>query len=404
MARLFWNIAQASDIPRIPDFEILNRIGGGAYGEVYLARSVTGKYRAVKVVRREDFEYERTFEREFEGIQRYEGVSHSHPGLVDILHVGRDREAGFYYYVMELADDESGEEVDLASGKYKPRTLSSDLRRGKARTVRECVDLGMTIAGALGHLHHVGLIHRDVKPSNIIFVKGVPKLADVGLVASTGQRTYVGTEGYVPPEGPGTSAADLYSLAMVLYEMHTGKDRLDFPELPTNLEIPPSVNRDEWRSLNTVICRAGSPDPRKRYESAFAFAKALREITPVSWKAPEPRRGGVGGLLRFCRRDGTASPHWWRRILALARPSEFFAETRAARGGRRTDSGESQGKIGHQRLRLEHADRSQAPAAAGSGEGGTEEGRVRDQRGSGPAAGDLSRTAREGRGDETGRS
>lgn len=299
MARLFWNIAQASDIPRIPDFEILNRIGGGAYGEVYLARSVTGKYRAVKVVRREDFEYERTFEREFEGIQRYEGVSHSHPGLVDILHVGRDREAGFYYYVMELADDESGEEVDLASGKYKPRTLSSDLRRGKARTVRECVDLGMTIAGALGHLHHVGLIHRDVKPSNIIFVKGVPKLADVGLVASTGQRTYVGTEGYVPPEGPGTSAADLYSLAMVLYEMHTGKDRLDFPELPTNLEIPPSVNRDEWRSLNTVICRAGSPDPRKRYESAFAFAKALREITPVSWKAPEPRRGGVGAFFGF---------------------------------------------------------------------------------------------------------
>ncbi len=266
---------------------------------MYLARSVTGKYRAVKVVRREDFEYERTFEREFEGIQRYEGVSHNHPGLVDILHVGRDRESGFYYYVMELADDESGEEVDPASGKYKPRTLSSDLRRGKALTVQECTDLGITIAGALGHLHHAGLIHRDVKPSNIIFVKGVPKLADVGLVASTGQRTYVGTEGYVPPEGPGTSAADLYSLAMVLYEMHTGKDRMDFPELPTNLEIPPSVNRDEWRSLNAVICRAGSPDPRKRYESAFAFAKALRDVTPVSWKAPEPRRSGVAAFFGF---------------------------------------------------------------------------------------------------------
>ncbi|MEM6916370.1 MAG: hypothetical protein AAF491_07355 [Verrucomicrobiota bacterium] len=52
--------------------------------------------RAVKVVRREDFEYERTFEREFEGIQRYEQVSQDHPGLVDVLHVGRDDEAGFY--------------------------------------------------------------------------------------------------------------------------------------------------------------------------------------------------------------------------------------------------------------------------------------------------------------------
>lgn len=254
-------------------------------------------YRAVKVVRREDFEYQRTFEREFEGIQRYEKVSHQHPGLVDILHVGRDDEAGFYYYVMEIADDESGGTVEERLESYRPRTLSSDIRRRSLRTVRECVDLGIAIGGALGHLHHAGLTHRDVKPSNIIFVKGQPKLADVGLVASTGQRTFVGTEGYVPPEGPGTSSADLYSLAMVLYEMHTGKDRLDFPELPTNLEIPPSVNRDEWRALNAVICRAGSPDPRKRYESAAVFVLALETVCAAPWKAPEPRRGFASALF-----------------------------------------------------------------------------------------------------------
>lgn len=263
----------------IPNFEILGRIGGGAYGEVYLARSVTGMYRAVKVVRREDFEYERTFEREFEGIQHYEKVSQDHPGLVDVLHVGRDDEAGHYYYVMELADEEGGDHEVIDVTTYKPRTLASDLRRKPVRSVRECVDLGMAMAGALGHLHQAGLTHRDVKPSNIIFVKGQPKLADVGLVASTGQKTFVGTEGYVPPEGPGTSSADLYSLAMVLYEMHTGKDRLDFPELPTNLEIPPTVNRDEWRALNGVICRGGSPDPRKRFESAHALAKAVRGVS-----------------------------------------------------------------------------------------------------------------------------
>lgn len=297
MARLEFNIAKTSDNPQVPNFEILARIGGGAYGEVYLARSVTGMYRAVKVVRREDFEYERTFEREFEGIQRYEKVSKDHPGLVDVLHVGRDDAAGFYYYVMELADDETGEPVEARLDTYQARTLSSDLRRRRVTPVRECVDLGVAMAGALGHLHHAGLTHRDVKPSNIIFVKGLPKLADVGLVASTGQRTYVGTEGYVPPEGPGTSSADLYSLAMVLYEMHTGKDRLDFPELPTNLEIPPSVNRDEWRALNAVICRAGSPDPRKRYDSAFAFAKALREVCGPAWKSPEPKRSAMPTLF-----------------------------------------------------------------------------------------------------------
>lgn len=258
-------------------------------------------YRAVKIVRREDFEFERTFEREFEGIQRYEKVSQDHPGLVDVLHVGRNNENGYYYYVMELADDEGGghEEVDVAT--YKPRTLSSDLRRKPTRTVRECVDLGMSMAGALGHLHHAGLTHRDVKPSNIIYVKGQPKLADVGLVASTGQRTFVGTEGYVPPEGPGTSSADLYSLAMVLYEMHTGKCRLDFPELPTNLEIPPTVNRDEWRALNGVICRAGSPDPRKRFESAHALARALQaicgDLSPVSGGGGKSPLGLVAGFL-----------------------------------------------------------------------------------------------------------
>ncbi|MCB1229960.1 MAG: SUMF1/EgtB/PvdO family nonheme iron enzyme [Verrucomicrobiae bacterium] len=254
---------------------------------------MTGSFRAVKVVRREDFERERTFEREFEGIQRYEKVSQDHPGLVDVLHVGRNDEAGYYYYVMELADDVvSGADIEVES--YEPRTLASDLKTHRLRSVGECVEVGAPLAEALGHLHAAKLTHRDVKPSNIIFVKGVAKLADVGLVASSGQRTYVGTEGYVPPEGPGTASADLYSLAMVLYEMGTGKDRLEFPELPTNMELPPTVNRDEWRALNAVVCRAGAPDPRRRFESAEAFAQALRRITqPVSG-----RQNSWGKLLR----------------------------------------------------------------------------------------------------------
>jgi len=260
---------------------------------VFLARTVTGLLRAVKVVRRRDFEMEKTFEREFEGIQHYEKVSQDHPGLVDVLHVGRDAEAGFYYYVMDLADDENDGHEDIDVETYRPRTLSSDLKQNPARGIDECIRLGIAMAGALGHLHRAGLTHRDVKPSNIIFVKGRPQLADIGLVARDGQRTYVGTEGYVPPEGPGTTSADLYSLAMVLYEMHTGKDRLDFPELPTNMELPPTVNRDEWRAMNSVICRAGSPDSRKRFETAHAFAAALHKIL----KDREPQSPGTGNQM-----------------------------------------------------------------------------------------------------------
>ena len=92
-------------VTSIPDHEVLRKIGGGAYGEVWMARGVTGALRAVKVVWREDFEDERSFEREFEGILKFEPISRDHPGLVNILHVGRgsDSENPFYYYVMAVA-------------------------------------------------------------------------------------------------------------------------------------------------------------------------------------------------------------------------------------------------------------------------------------------------------------
>jgi len=87
----------------IHEHELLRRIGHGAYGEVWLARNALGAYRAVKVVYRKDFEDSRPFEREFRGIQKFEPISHSHEGLVNILQVGRHED--YFYYVMELADD-----------------------------------------------------------------------------------------------------------------------------------------------------------------------------------------------------------------------------------------------------------------------------------------------------------
>src|SRR5262245_57068567 len=90
--------------PQIPDHELLRPIGGGSYGEVWLARNVMGTLRAVKVVYRQTFESERPYEREFSGIQKFEPISRSHQGFVDILQVGRNDPAGYFYYVMELAD------------------------------------------------------------------------------------------------------------------------------------------------------------------------------------------------------------------------------------------------------------------------------------------------------------
>ncbi|MEX1048126.1 MAG: SUMF1/EgtB/PvdO family nonheme iron enzyme [Akkermansiaceae bacterium] len=265
--------------PAIPDHEVLRKIGGGAYGEVWLARGVTGALRAVKVVWREDFEDERGFEREFEGILKFEPMSRDHPALVNILHVGRSQDGlQFYYYVMELGDDvTTGQEINPIE--YEPRTLRADNHQGPdvQWDTNVCIDVGLRLAEALHHLHEHGLAHRDVKPSNVIFVNGRAKLADIGLVATRGQRTFVGTEGFVPPEGPGSSQADVYSLGKVLYEIATGKDRMSFPELPD--VMPGGADRKRWLELNKIICDICEPRISKRkISSAADLAEALRRL------------------------------------------------------------------------------------------------------------------------------
>jgi serine/threonine protein kinase/formylglycine-generating enzyme required for sulfatase activity len=276
----------------IPDYTLLKRIGAGAYGEVWLAQSVTGALRAVKIVWREDFELTKTFHREFIGIQQFEPISRGHPGLVHILHVGWNEKRGFYYCVMELADDaERGPHIeDLAA--YVPRTLGTDMRRHGRLDLHFCKEAGIFLADALHYMHQHGLTHRDIKPSNIIFVGGVCKLADIGLVAGFGERTFAGTEGFVPPEGPGTAQADIYSLGKVLYEMSSGKDRMEFPEIPTDLA-------DEewavWMDLNRVICKSCAPDLKERFHTGEQFAEALRK---VGEQKPETFLQRVGRLAR----------------------------------------------------------------------------------------------------------
>ena len=83
----------------VPDYELLPVIGQGSYGEVWLARNLTGSFVALKIVRRDAFDHDRPFEREFEGIKRFEPISRSDPSQVAILHVCRGD--SFFYYVME---------------------------------------------------------------------------------------------------------------------------------------------------------------------------------------------------------------------------------------------------------------------------------------------------------------
>ena len=260
--------------PRVPDHELIRPIGRGSYGEVWLARNIMGVWRAVKVVTRANFDSDRPFEREFAGIQRYEPISRTGEGLVPILHVGSPGGKRSFYYVMELADpvtppgqDPKAEPPAFDAVTYQAKTLLSELKRRGHLPVEECVEIGLALAAGLGALHKHGLVHRDVKPSNIVFVQGRAKLADVGLVGAIREaRTFVGTEGYIPPEGPGEPGADVFALGKVLYEAATGLSADDFPNPPAGW-LTGDIPHDSL-DLHDVILRACEHDPARRYRNA----------------------------------------------------------------------------------------------------------------------------------------
>jgi CHASE2 domain-containing sensor protein len=264
----------------VADHTLVRQVGKGGYGEVWLARNAIGLHHVVKMVHRRDFNDDGPYEREFRGIQKFMPISRSHPGFVHILHVGRNDERGFFYYIMEPGDDERTEQ-QIQPDTYTPKNLGTVIRQRGALPAKECVGLGKALADALHCLHQQQLIHRDIKPANIIYVKGQPKLADIGLVTeiqSTAQDvSRLGTDGFMAPEGPGTPASDVYSLGKVLYEACMGLDRRRFPELPTALYESEDITAR--MELNRIIIRACEPNPENRYTTAAEMSADLAELS-----------------------------------------------------------------------------------------------------------------------------
>ncbi len=285
--------------PEIPDHEIIRCIGYGAYGEVWLARSITGAYRAVKTIWREDFQDESSFRREFEGLLYYEPIARSHHGLVHILHIGQlQGDSPMYYYVMELADDAHTGHL-IEPDRYTPRTLLNDIRRydHSPMPLDQVIHVGCQLARALRYLHAEDLTHRDIKPANIIFVHDRAKLADAGLIVQGAGFGFVGTQGYIPPDGSGTPRADVYALAMVLYEMISGKDRMEFPDLPD--EIPDQ--HQKWIAFNRLICQAASAQIDSQSVTSASVLLARLEAIRAGEYVVESRSFWGRGLRRACQ-------------------------------------------------------------------------------------------------------
>lgn len=356
--------------PLIPDHALLRPIGRGAYGEVWLARNVMGALRAVKVIGRSQFESQRPYEREFAGIQRFEPVSRSSSGLVHVLHVGRNEAAGYFYYVMELADD-AGEQVGkwesektanapenqfppvhfptFSPANYSPRTLRSDLNRFGRLPTSDCVRVALDVVGGLAQLHGQGLVHRDVKPGNIIYVNGRAKLADIGLVSAGGEgRTFVGTEGYIPPEGPGSPTADLYALGIALYEASTGHSPEKFPDVPTEWMTNDAGN--EALEFHEIILKACEGQRERRYENAEAMqadlallqsGRSLRRVRALEQRYARLRISGIiGTTLLACALVGVFFANYRARLAAESRAKETHLREQAQSAQARAESAE----------------------------------------------------------------
>ena len=259
-------------------YEILEKVGNGGMATVYKATdTVLKRYVAVKILRDEfttDEEFIKRFETEAQSAARL-----THPNIVSIFDVGVDN--GIYYIVMELIQGKTLKEIILEEKGPLPWKWS--------------VNVAIQIASALEMAHKNNIIHRDIKPHNIIITEdGIAKVTDFGIAKAVSNSTItafgktIGSVHYFSPEharGGFTDAkSDLYSLGVVLYEMVTGKVPFD-ADTPVSVAlkhmqedpIPPiEENPDIPEAINKIIMKALKKEAMLRYQTSTEFLKDLK--------------------------------------------------------------------------------------------------------------------------------
>ncbi|MBX3470645.1 MAG: serine/threonine protein kinase [Planctomycetes bacterium] len=279
--------------PRVPGHRLLERLGEGGMGAVWLAVDErTGARRAVKVLAAgADAELRLRFRREAEAMARVDG----HPHVVRVHAAGEGPDG--CWLVMDLA--EGGD-------------LAARLRRGPLPP-DDALALGRALARALAHLHAHGVFHRDLKPANVLFdAGGAPRLVDFGLAALPGAErltqtgAVLGTPVYMAPEQalgqPLDERADVYGLGAVLYHALTGRAPVPQGALVTVLAhvverrpTPPSaVAPATSPAFEAAVLRALAKAPEDRFPSAEALARALDAAAVAPHARPAARvPGGV---------------------------------------------------------------------------------------------------------------
>lgn len=248
----------------IPHHELIRPIGAGGFGQVWLARStVTEHLRACKIIPQH-----RAIE--LDGLKWLKQRVASHPNLFPIEEVGT--QDGWIYCLMPLADDANGGRDDPDNALYEPMTLRVLLERRWRVSSDEAVTIGREIATGLDCLHARGLVHADVKPSNILRIDGRWALSDYGLLRDGDDPDTPGhTPAYTPPEGPGAQAGDVYALGVILMMLITGsgaKAINSFRDRPRS-EIRKDGIEPEWQQL-VLTLTSPRPDDRPTPKAAIA--------------------------------------------------------------------------------------------------------------------------------------
>ena len=262
--------------PEIPDFQIVSPLGQGGMGAVYVARQESlGRDVAVKVVgkaRLSHLDEARTV------------ASLHHPNIVQVFAAGKDGDAA--WFAMELVDGESADRHAFAS-------------------VEEVARLGVSVAEALAYAHRCGILHRDVKPSNIFVGKdGQVKLGDFGLacLAEAGPSDKSGTKRFMAPEllagGTATEKSDQYALGVTLHDLGGSRSCATAVTPPGGARVP--------ADFAAILEKATREDPKERYENMEAMLADLRRFLarePVCANPPSPLRR----FRLFARRNPLAA-------------------------------------------------------------------------------------------------
>ncbi len=257
-------------------YEILEKIGNGGMATVYKAKChVLNRYVAVKVLK-EEFTTDEEFIRRF-NIEAQSAAGLTHPNIVSVYDVGH--EEGIYYIVMEL---------------IQGKTLKQIITQEGTLPWKWSVNIVIQIASALEAAHKNNIIHRDIKPHNIIITEdGTTKVTDFGIAKAVSNSTItafgttIGSVHYFSPEhargGYTDAKSDLYSLGVVMYEMLTGRVPFD-ADTPVSIALkhmqetpiePIKLNPSIPFAINKIIVKAMQKEPSMRYQSATEMLKDL---------------------------------------------------------------------------------------------------------------------------------